>query len=190
MEIRTDPKNSEYIVTEGAKRKMEERSAEELGIKAPLGEKEAEMMQNNPFFRLEHQVEDEKVAQVMVPKLSAIQTVNERTWKDDYEASRLLRKKFREEKHLMNEERSRVDALKSKLSIDLKLPKEREEDVVMARNVGLEKRKAESLDEAAKRIRGDSIFGNRPNIKKLSFGDEIDEPLELVPRRMLRPRKE
>jgi coiled-coil domain-containing protein 130 len=170
MEIRTDPKNSEYVVVEGAKRKMEDRSAEELGVKAPLGKEEAELMQNNPFFRLEHRVADEKVAQVMVPKLGAIQTVNERTWKNDYEASRLVRRKFREEKKLINDEKGKVDALKSKLSIDLPIQRERDEDVTMARNLGSERKKTESLAHAAKRIKNDSIFGK--NRKKLSFGDE------------------
>lgn len=184
MEIRTDPKNSEYVVVEGARRKMEERSAAELGVKAPLSKEDASLMENSPFFRLEHKVLDERVAQVMVPKLSAIQTANERTWKDDYEQSRLVRRRFREEKSQMKEERSRTEALKSKLSIDLPLLPERAEDRMMARNVVSERRRdGEFIQEAAKRIKNDSIFGKKRALKKLSFQDDesITETLELAP---------
>ena len=76
----------------------------------------------------------------------------------------------------MKEERSRVASLKSKLSVDIKLGAERPEDVVMARNVAGEREgRRETLADTAKRIKGDSIFGQGRTKQKrplLSFDDD------------------
>lgn len=179
MELRTDPKNSEYVVVEGARRKVEERTAEELEMRAPLNAEEAALMRTNPFFQLEHQIRDRRVAKGMVPKLGAIQTANDRAWKDNWEASRLLRRRFREEKRTRDEEKRRSEELKSKLAVDLKLMPERPEDVMMARNVERERSgQVETVAEAAARVKADSIFGpGRQQKRLLSFflSDE-DEP--------------
>lgn len=182
IEIRTDPKNSEYVVVEGARRKVEERTAESLEIKTPLTVEAALQMQSNPFFRLEHQVQDERVAKAALPKLSAIQEGNERAWKNDYETSRLVRRKFREQRQQMQEEGRRMQEMKDRLSIDLPLVPERVEDVAMARNVAREQRQRKTeleMTEAAQRISGDSIFSKdsrrRQSTKLLSFSIEAED---------------
>lgn len=160
MELQTDPKKSEYVVVEGARRKVEERTAEELELRAPLNAEEAALMRTNPFYQLEHQIKDQRVAKGMVPKLGAIHTANERAWKDNWESSRLLRRRFREEKRIARQAERRCDVLRSKLAVDLKLMPERPEDVMMARNVGREKgAHVETIAEATARIKTDSIFG-------------------------------
>lgn len=166
MEIRTDPKNSEYVVAEGARRKTEEGSAESMGLKQPLTAEEALQMQTNPFFRLEHQVMDRRTARAALPKLSTIQEMNEKAWKDDYETSRSVRKRFREQRRQLRDEGRQLQEMKERLSISLPLMPERGEDVAMARNVAREQRQRRAeldldLAEAAQRIRGDSIFGDK-----------------------------
>lgn len=136
------------------------------------GKEEALLLLNNPFFRLEHQVTDQKKASESVPKLSAILETNEKSWKNDYELSRVLRGKFRREKKVLAEERSRTEALRGKLAVDLPLLAEKPEDAVMARNVTREAgRRIESLAEATTRLKSDLIFGGGRKSAATQGGD-------------------
>lgn len=172
MEIRTDPKSSEYVVAEGARRKVEDRPlTESMDFQSPKTIEEAQLMATNPFYLLEHRIRDQRSAKGMVPKLSEIQASNEQL-RDDYDVSRMLRRKFREEKVARKDERRHEERIRRVMeSNGLKVFPERPDDVLMARNVVSERREKsanESFDAAIERIQKESIFptANRKDAKK------------------------
>lgn len=121
----------------------------------------AKQLENNPFFRLEHKQTDFGRAKVVVPKLASIQELSERTWKEDWEASRRARAHFREGKRAAQLAHDREEGLRAKLAVPISLQKERPEDAIMARNVVVERKsqaKSESLAQAVRRIQRGSIF--------------------------------
>ena len=164
MEIRTDPKSSEYVEVEGVGRKVEDKPIpESMDVLSPKTVEEAQLMATNPFFRLEHRIKDQKFAKGIVPKLSEIQSSNEQL-RNDYDVSRALRKKFREEKVARRDEKRNEERIRRVMEKNgLRVFPERPDDVLMARNVvnerveGLQK---ESIDDAMERIRNESIFPN------------------------------
>lgn len=137
MEIQTDPKNSEYQVTEGARRKMEEYSNESAGIGGTrLTLEDSEKLESNPFFKLEHETRDLRRAQEELPRLQSLQNSNEALFKDDWESSKRARRAFRERKRRDEEEIKIVEAFKKRSGgLDLKLVPEHPDDEKKAREI-------------------------------------------------------
>lgn len=137
IEIQTDPKNAEYQVTEGAKKKNEEYSAEEAGIGGTrLTEEESEKLETNPFFRLEHEARDLRRAQELLPRLQSIQKAKDSAYKDDWTMSKQTRKVFREQKKKLEEEIKVEEAFKKRSGgLDIKLVPEDPEDRLKAKEI-------------------------------------------------------
>jgi coiled-coil domain-containing protein 130 len=92
IEIQTDPKNTAYVVTEGAKKKAidEEKEAGFIRIVDPA-EKPAE----DPFAKKEKNVVDRTEAKVGAARIEELKELSERQWGDPYEHSRKIRRVFR-----------------------------------------------------------------------------------------------
>jgi len=97
--METDPKNSDYVVKSGAKRKVEVWDAnEEVGVIPLATEEEKDKLALDPIYKLEHENEDKKKAENAIPALQSLMKFQEERTKDDYSVNSLLRKRFREEK--------------------------------------------------------------------------------------------
>jgi coiled-coil domain-containing protein 130 len=128
IEIRTDPKNTAYVVTEGArKRDLGEDKVEEGDIKV-LTEEEREKLRNNAFAALEGKVEDRMRLEHSKKRLEELQELSEQHWEDPYEQNRKLRKTFREGRKIREKEASVTAALQDKMSLGLDLLPEHEDD--------------------------------------------------------------
>ncbi|ORY04986.1 DUF572-domain-containing protein [Basidiobolus meristosporus CBS 931.73] len=95
IEIQTDPKNSRYVVTSGARQKEETWDPEENETIKLKDEKEARKLSENALFKLEHDVEDKRRADESKTVLSRLQDLNDRLWEDPYTPNQRLRKTFR-----------------------------------------------------------------------------------------------
>lgn len=137
IEIQTDPKNAEYQVTDGAKKKNEEYSAEDAEIGGTrLTEEESEKLVNNPFFRLEHEARDMRRAQEQLPRLQSIQKAKDSAYKDDWKASKQARTLFREHKKKEDEEIKVQEAFKNRSGgLEIKLVPEDPEDRLKAKEI-------------------------------------------------------
>ena len=137
IEIKTDPKNAEYQVTEGAKKKNEEYSAEEAEIGGTrLTEEESEKLESNPFFRLEHEARDMRRAKEQLPRLQSIQNAKDSAYKDDWTASKQARKLFREQKKKEEEEVQVEKAFKNRSGgLEIKLAPDDPEDRLKAKEI-------------------------------------------------------
>ncbi|GAD96076.1 predicted protein [Paecilomyces variotii No. 5] len=134
IEIRTDPKNTAYVVTEGGRKRDtgEDKFTGEPGeIRIRLGgEKEEE--KEDSFAKLEGKVEDKRRAMTESSRILELQKRQERDWEDPYEKSRKLRRTFRTERKELQKAEGVREALKDKMSLGIEIVDETEEDKMRA----------------------------------------------------------
>lgn len=136
IEIRTDPKNTAYIVTEGGRKRDtgEEKEGElregEIRIKTHPGDETQD--QKDAFARLEGKVEDKRQFDTAATRIGELLKRQDRDWDDPYEQSRRLRKSFRTERKRLEKIGQATEALKDKMSLGIDLLEETEEDKMRA----------------------------------------------------------
>ncbi|KAI7971272.1 hypothetical protein EIK77_007326 [Talaromyces pinophilus] len=136
IEIRTDPKNTAYVVTEGGRKRDtgEDKEGElgegEIRIKLHPGDETAE--QKDAFARLEGKVEDKRQFDTAATRIGELLKRQDRDWDDPYEQSRRLRKSFRTERKRLEKVGQATEALKDKMSLGIELLEETEEDKLRA----------------------------------------------------------
>jgi coiled-coil domain-containing protein 130 len=135
IEIHTDPRNAEYQVVSGARKKIEEWQPEPGEVASFRSPEEVEQMEKNPFARLEHEVSDHKRAQAIKPHLSALKDAKDAAYRDDWSTSQRLRKQFRKEKAVHQEALTIADDIRKRGGFDLKLLPEAEEDIQAAKEI-------------------------------------------------------
>ena len=129
IEIRTDPKNTAYVVTEGArKRDLGEDKVEEGDVKI-LTQEEREALRDNAFAALEGKVEDKKRLEQSKQRLEELQDLSEQQWDDPYEQNKKLRKLFREGRKEREKDAAASAALQDKMSLGVDLLPEHDDDV-------------------------------------------------------------
>ncbi|KAK9750554.1 hypothetical protein RND81_02G205100 [Saponaria officinalis] len=127
--IQTDPKNCEYVITKGARKKVEEYDAEDAETLAlPEAEEKGKLV--DPFYRLEHQEEDLKKKKEAEPVLVRLQRVSDAKHGDDYSTNKALRARLRGQKKRVVEEENA--ARKKGLAIRL-LPSSKEDAAAASR---------------------------------------------------------
>lgn len=135
IEIRTDPRNTAYIVVEGA-RKRETADDQVPGAIGELGEIAVRLGGDNkeedPLARLEGKVVDKKQAETATSRILDLQRRQDRDWDDPYEKSRRLRRTFRVERKGLERAEANREALKDKMSLGIDVVDETEEDRVRA----------------------------------------------------------
>ncbi|KMT08458.1 hypothetical protein BVRB_6g141350 [Beta vulgaris subsp. vulgaris] len=103
--IQTDPKNCEYVIVKGARRKIEEYDAEDAEtLELPADEERGKLV--DPFYRLEHQEEDLKKKKEADPVLVRLQRASDARHADDYAINKALRARLRSQKKRVAEEES------------------------------------------------------------------------------------
>ncbi|XP_065657713.1 probable splicing factor YJU2B [Hydra vulgaris] len=136
FEIQTDPKNCDYLLLSGCRRKEERWDTEAAGNVQSMERGMKQKLMSDAMFKLEHQSTDTSKAKKVAPTLTLLEELRE-DWSDDFRINQLLREKFRNEKKeiLKDEEEMAAFKLKSNLPEDLTLVKESEEDIVKAKRI-------------------------------------------------------
>lgn len=128
IEIRTDPKNTAYVVVEGArKRDLGEDKVLAGDVKIETLE-EREQRRGNAFAALEGKVEDKKLAAFAKKRLEELEELSEAQWEDPYEQNRRLRNLFRVGRKQREKDAGVTEALQDKMSLGLDLLPEHEDD--------------------------------------------------------------
>ncbi|KAL1714480.1 CWC16 protein [Schizophyllum commune] len=155
--IQTDPKNTRYVVTEGARQKDEEWDPEENGGYA-IHDTEGKAGPSDPLAALEKTTDAQKYStKVQQPRLEELEEASERLNADPYALSRKVRKHFREEKKIEQKKRAADDEIKDRyglpVELDLAVAREDESSAKEAREAWLRgKRELEEREaERAKR---------------------------------------
>lgn len=129
IEIKTDPKNTAYVVTEGAKKRDtgEDKAPEDGEIVLRTAE-EKERLQNDAFAALEGRVQDTRQQTTDKSRIEELQHAKEKDWDDPYAASKKLRRAFRADRKLRQGKEKITEALKDRMSLGMDLLDETEED--------------------------------------------------------------
>ncbi|KAG9234500.1 CWC16 protein [Amylocarpus encephaloides] len=133
IEIRTDPKNTAYVVTEGArKRDLGEDKVMEGDVKI-MTQEERETMRDNAMAALEGKVEDKKILEYSKRRLEELEEISERQWEDPFERNRKLRQSFRVGRNQRERDAKITASLQDKLCLGLELLPEHADDARRAR---------------------------------------------------------
>lgn len=128
IEIRTDPKNTAYVVTEGGKKRDTGEDKELEGEFTIRTEEERERLRNDAFAALEGKVEDKRKAEGDNKRIEELKALRERDWADPYVGSQKLRRTFRAERRTREKNEELDEALKTKMGLGIELLDETEED--------------------------------------------------------------
>lgn len=128
--IQTDPKNCEYLIISGARKKIEEYDAEDAEtLMLPIDDDKTKL--DDPFKRLEHQEGDLKKKKEAEPVLVRLQRVSDSRHSDDYSLNKLLRSRLRGQKKRVAEE----EANARKVGLGIRLLPASAEDATAASRV-------------------------------------------------------
>ncbi|KAF8199502.1 DUF572-domain-containing protein [Pholiota molesta] len=117
FEIQTDPKNTRYVVTSGARQKDEDWNPEENGGFA-IHDTDKESAPIDPLAALEKTTDAKNLMEkVQKPRIESLQSVSEHYNADPYSLSLKARKRFREEKKIEQSKRKADDAIKGRYAL-------------------------------------------------------------------------
>lgn len=137
-EIRTDPKNAEYVVVEGARRREygsgEAGEEEEGGEKKFLSEEERERRREDAFASLEGKVEEKGQERGNKERVEELYEQAE-VWRDPYEVNARLRRGFRAQRKVLKREERYKEGMQEKFSLGLEIADETEADGIRAQLV-------------------------------------------------------
>lgn len=128
IEIRTDPKNTAYVVTEGAKKRDTGEERVQDGEIRVRTDEERERLQNDAFAALEGKVEDKRQAMTDRSRLEELLLVQDKDWVDPYAASKKLRRAFRADRKVREKNEEVTESLKGRMSLGIDLLEETDED--------------------------------------------------------------
>lgn len=128
VEIRTDPKNTAYVVTEGAKKRDTGEDRVQEGEIRITTEEERARLEGDSFARLEGKVEDKQRMVSDKSRIEELYSAKERDWDDPGEANKRLRKAFRVGRKEREKNEKITEGLKDRMSLGMDLLEETEED--------------------------------------------------------------
>lgn len=131
IEMRTDPKNTAYVVVEGAtKRDTGPGDAAEPaeGGLPPLTDEEREALRKNAFASLERTIEDRKQLERAADRIQDLAALSARQWDDPYAQNQRLRKAFRVGRKEREREAAATEDLKDRMGLGIDLLPANEDD--------------------------------------------------------------
>ncbi|KKP07121.1 hypothetical protein THAR02_00771 [Trichoderma harzianum] len=131
IEMRTDPKNTAYVVVEGAT-KRDTGTEDGDGGGAILTDQEREELRKNAFASLEKTIADRKQLEMAAERLDDLEDLSRRHWNDPYAQNQRLRKAFRVGRKEREKLAAATEDLKERMGLGLDLLPEREEDAKRA----------------------------------------------------------
>ncbi|KAK4061170.1 uncharacterized protein Triagg1_10426 [Trichoderma aggressivum f. europaeum] len=130
IEMRTDPKNTAYVVVEGATKRDTGDAGDEGG--AILTESEREELRKNAFASLEKTIADRKQLEMAAERLDDLEDLSRRHWDDPYGRNQRLRRAFRVGRKEREKTAAATEDLKERMGLGMELLPEREEDAKRA----------------------------------------------------------
>ncbi|KAF2173045.1 hypothetical protein M409DRAFT_35369 [Zasmidium cellare ATCC 36951] len=156
IEIRTDPKNTAYVVTEGGKARdygeAEDRVREgENGVPILTAE-ERERRRDDAFAQLEGKAEEKAQVKDNTKRIQELYSARERDWDDPWMANKRARDSFRVERKALKREEDADEAIKDRIGTDIDLLPATAEDSARAKLVTFgEEETTQHRDEAGSR---------------------------------------
>ena len=119
LEIRTDPQNTTYVVTEGGRRRDygDGDGDQEKAVEPILTGKERDELRGSAFAKLERTIEDRRRLEEARDRIGALEAASARAWDDPYEQNRRLRRGFRAGRHDRERAARDDDDLRARLGL-------------------------------------------------------------------------
>lgn len=133
-EIQTDPKNSEYKVVEGARRRdygPGNAGPEAEGDLKFLTEEERQKRREDAFANLEGKLEDKGIEKKNKERVEELYDKSE-VWRDPYDVNARLRKDFRAKRKVWKQEEKHKEGMQDKFSLGIDIADETEADRMRA----------------------------------------------------------
>ncbi|KAI9800918.1 MAG: hypothetical protein M1833_003055 [Piccolia ochrophora] len=165
IEIRTDPQNTAYVVTEGGKKRDTGEDKVLEGEIVIQTEEERAKAREDAFVSLEGKVQDKRQAATEHGRVEELIEIKEKDWADPYERNRKIRRTFRAERKAREKEAERGEELKNKMSLGIELLQETDDDKQRAGFVDFG---ATGVDEAVDKARAKPLFGGAESSPKNS----------------------
>jgi coiled-coil domain-containing protein 130 len=132
IEIRTDPRNTAYVVAEGARKRDTGDDKLREGDMVILTEEEREKLREDALAGLEFKKAEEERAKGARDRIQELRLKQEELWEDPYGRNRRLRAAFRVGRHERERDAVKSAALQDKMSLGIELAPETEEDKLRA----------------------------------------------------------
>ncbi|XP_018055849.1 PREDICTED: coiled-coil domain-containing protein 130 homolog [Atta colombica] len=133
FEIKTDPANLDYIIVSGARRQENRWDPKQNEQVVPETKEVSCRLYDDAMYKLEHGIEDKKVAKSRNSALESAIALNENIWKDDYSSNCTVRALFRDRKKELQKKQAEDHALLKKTGLDINLVNEHEDDIKLAK---------------------------------------------------------
>ncbi|KYQ59660.1 hypothetical protein ALC60_01326 [Trachymyrmex zeteki] len=133
FEIKTDPANLDYIIVSGARRQENRWDPKQNEQVVPETKEVSCRLYDDAMYKLEHGIEDKKVAKSRNSALEGAIALNENIWKDDYSSNCAVRALFRDRKKELQKKQAEDHALLKKTGLDINLVNEHEDDIKLAK---------------------------------------------------------
>jgi coiled-coil domain-containing protein 130 len=135
IEIRTDPKNTTYVVVSGGKRRDDGGSKDDslVGDGPILTDQERNDRRELAFSKLEKTIADREQLAAAKERIGELQDAAERDWDDPYEKNQRLRRAFRVGRKEREEEGRMTENLKDRMSLAIDLVPATQEDTLRAK---------------------------------------------------------
>ncbi|KAG5323321.1 CC130 protein, partial [Acromyrmex heyeri] len=169
FEIKTDPANLDYIIVSGARRQENRWDPKQNEQVVPETKEVSCRLYDDAMYKLEHGIEDKKVAKSRNSALEGAIALNENIWKDDYSSNCAVRALFRDRKKELQKKQAEDHALLKKTGLD-NLVNEHEDDIKLAKL--LTRKKGARKQEGMELKRLVSIIRSK-NKKKISSNDRL-----------------
>ncbi|KAG0035707.1 hypothetical protein BGZ82_005137 [Podila clonocystis] len=158
FEIHTNPKNATYDIAGGARKKIEDFTAEDnetIEIDTP---EEFERRANDKFARLEHVEQDAIKAKSGATVLTRLQRLNDRQWSDPYALSQKLRKEFRADKKAKAKEVAECKAVADRVGFAFSILPESESDRMGSKRIEFEDADKAKMERKLMDIKTGGLF--------------------------------
>ncbi|KAM3497167.1 hypothetical protein MY10362_009471 [Beauveria mimosiformis] len=171
IEMRTDPKNTAYVIVSGATRREDARAAEELEGGVPiLTDAERETLRSSAFASLEKTIGDRERLRESSRRIDELEGLARRRWDDPYTLNQKLRGAFRAERVQREAREAATAALQERMSLGVDMLPESEEDARRARLVDF----APPEDDAGEVALSKPLFGTAAR-KEMDDDDDDDD---------------
>ncbi|KYN31170.1 hypothetical protein ALC56_14557 [Trachymyrmex septentrionalis] len=170
FEIKTDPANLDYVIVSGARRQENRWDPKQNEQVVPETKEVSCRLYDDAMYKLEHGIEDKKIAKSRNSALEGAIALNENIWKDDYSSNCAVRALFRDRKKELQKKQAEDHALLKKTGLDINLVNEHEDDIKLAKL--LTHKKGAKKQEGVELKRLVSIIRSK-NKKKISSNDRL-----------------
>lgn len=187
IEVRTDPKNTAYVVVEGGKKRDtgEGKGAEDSLVgdsgMAPIKTlREQAEEREVAFSNLEKTIEDRAALAAARERIDEIEGANARQWDDPYTRNQMLRRSFRVGRKQRERDGAADEDLKDRMGLGIDLLPESEEDARWARLVDFGTAPEGVVEEGDKALAKPLFGGPKPTVQEKKTRDSKPHTKKLL----------